>query len=75
VSQAPSQTVRVELHTLAVEDDGYGYPVPVDSQVIEVTVNQLTREAVETALQPLLNLSEWVVTDFWQPEPEPESEF
>jgi len=43
--------------------------------VIEVTVNQLTREAVETALQPLLNLSEWVVTDFWQPEPEPESEF
>jgi hypothetical protein len=75
VSQPPFQTVRVELHTLAVEDDGYGYPVPVDSQVIEVTVNQLTREAVETALQPLLNLSEWVVTDFWQPEPESESEF
>ncbi|MGK7875670.1 MAG: hypothetical protein AB4426_20930 [Xenococcaceae cyanobacterium] len=32
-----SHTVMVEVHTKAVEDDGYGYPVPVDSQVIVTT--------------------------------------
>jgi hypothetical protein len=68
VSQNRLKTVRVELYTRAVEDDGHGYPVPVDSQVIEVTVDQFMRERVEAALHPLLDLSRWVITHFWQPE-------
>jgi hypothetical protein len=61
-------TVSVELHTRAVEDDGYGYPVPVDSQVIQVNVHQFTQEAVEIALQSLVDLSEWAIAHVWQPE-------
>lgn len=72
INPIPSQTINVELHTHAVEDDGYGYPVPVNSQVLQVTVHSLTREVVETALQSLVDLSEWAIAQIWQPEQESE---
>lgn len=63
----PNQTVMVELYTKAVEDDGDGYPVPVDSRIVELTVPQITREEVEAGLQPGFDLSEWVIYHFWKP--------
>ena len=62
----------VELHSKEVEDDGFGYPVPVHSQALEVTVLQLTRSAVEAALASSFDLSEWTVGRFWKPEPNSE---
>ncbi len=62
----------VELHSKAVEDDGFGHPVPVHSQALSVTVLQLTREAVEDALADSFDLSEWTVGSFWKPEPNSE---
>jgi hypothetical protein len=63
----PSQTVCVELQTNAVEDDGSGYPVPIDSQVLQVNGPRLTREAVEVALHSLIDLSKWTIAQIWQP--------
>ncbi len=68
VTQQSLKTVRVELYTKAVEDDGFGYPVVVDSQVIELTVPQITTEAIEVALHSLFDLSEWVIGCCWEPE-------
>jgi hypothetical protein len=68
----PPQAVSVELQSKAVEDDGCGYPIPVDSQVLQVTVHPFTQAAVETALQSLLDLSEWEIARIWQPERESE---
>ncbi|WP_013321017.1 hypothetical protein [Gloeothece verrucosa] len=68
VSIEPPKTVKVQLHSKAVEEDDCGYAVPVDSVVIDLTVNEITRNALETALQSLLDLSEWAIADFWQPE-------
>ncbi|WP_245602669.1 hypothetical protein [Gloeothece verrucosa] len=67
ISMEPPKTVKVQLHSKAVEED-CGYAVPVDSVVIDLKVNEITRNAIETALQSLFDLSEWVVADFWQPE-------
>ncbi|ACK72309.1 hypothetical protein PCC7424_3935 [Gloeothece citriformis PCC 7424] len=64
----PPKTVKVQLLSKAVEEDDCGYLVPIDSQVIELRVNQMTRNAIETALQSLIDLSEWAIADFWQPE-------
>ena len=65
-------TVMVELHSKAVEDDGFGHPVPLHSQALSVTALQLTREAVEDALADPFDLSEWTVGSFWKPEPNSE---
>jgi hypothetical protein len=62
-----NQTIMVELYTKAIEDDGDGYPVVVDSRVIKLTVSQITREEVEAKLRPLFDLSEWVIHHFWKP--------
>lgn len=62
-----NQTVMVELYTKAVEDDGNGYPVVVDSRVIELSVSQMTREEIEAKLRPLFDSSEWVIHHFWKP--------
>ncbi|ACK70838.1 hypothetical protein PCC7424_2417 [Gloeothece citriformis PCC 7424] len=72
VSVEPPKTVKVQLLSKAVEEDDCGYPVPVDSQIIELRVNQITRNAIEVALQSLIDLSEWAIADFWQPELESE---
>ncbi|MGK7876668.1 MAG: hypothetical protein AB4426_26260 [Xenococcaceae cyanobacterium] len=65
-------TVMVELHTKAIEDDGFGHPVPVDSRMLSVTVLELTQEAVEAALPDSFDSAEWTVGRFWKPEPNSE---
>lgn len=43
----PAFLVKVQLTTEAVEDDGYGYPVPVDEKVIDLVIAQPIRSLVE----------------------------
>ncbi len=59
--------VFVSLATEAIEDDGYGYPVPVNTKQIEVTVNELTPEAVHRVIRGLKDCEGYKVMDFWRP--------
>ncbi len=64
--------VRVEVFTNEVEDDGNGYPVSVDSKLIDLKVPRLTREDVEAALSSVIDLSAWTMASYWEPVTEPE---
>jgi hypothetical protein len=71
--QAPKQqsiscTVKVQLITEAVEDDGYGYAVPVDECIIDVVVAHPSMELVEAEIAHREDLSGYRIVDFWQPE-------
>ncbi len=59
--------VFVSLATEKVEDDGFGYPVPVETQQIEVTVDQLTKEAVHRVIRGRKDCEGYHVMDLWRP--------
>jgi hypothetical protein len=58
----------VLLTSFEVEDDGYGYAVPVDEKLIEVVVARPTRELVEAAIATRQDLHGYEIVNFWQPE-------
>ncbi|MBR8831744.1 MAG: hypothetical protein N5P05_002662 [Chroococcopsis gigantea SAG 12.99] len=62
-----NRTVMVQLYTRAVEEDDDGYPVPVDSHLVKLTVAQPTRENVEGKIRQLFDLSQWEIGSFWEP--------
>jgi hypothetical protein len=76
LKQPKTCTVKVELITSEVEDDGSGHAVPIDSRTVEVTVAQPLRALVEMAfaeraggnLSTQKNLQGWQVATFWQPD-------
>jgi hypothetical protein len=64
----PAFVVWVTLYSQAVEDDGYGQPVPVDEKLVEVVVAKPTRELVEAAIATRDDLHGYEIVNFWQPE-------
>jgi hypothetical protein len=64
----PAFLLKVLLTSFEVEDDGYGYPVPVDEKLVEVVVAKPTRSLVEAALANRNDLHGYQIVDFWQPE-------
>lgn len=64
--------VKVQLTTEAVEDDGYGYPVPVDDLVIDLVIDLVVahpiRSLVEAAISQRDDLKGYRIDSFWQPE-------
>lgn len=64
----PATRVKVQLTTEAVEDDGYGYPVPIDDRIIDVVVTQPSKELVEAAIAQRKDLQGYRIDGFWQPE-------
>lgn len=64
--QPKTYTVAVELITEEVEDDGYGYPVPVDDLIITLVVPKLDRELIERIVATRSDLRGYVVMSFWQ---------
>lgn len=68
LKQSTTCTVKVQLTTVTVEDDGYGYPVPIDDLQIDVVVAQPSMELVEAAIAQRKDLQGYRIIDFWQPE-------
>jgi hypothetical protein len=68
LKQSTSCTVKVQLITEAVEDDGYGYPVPVDDCIIDLVVAHPSIELIEKAIATRQNLQGYRIVDFWQPQ-------
>jgi hypothetical protein len=64
----PAFLLKVELTSTEIEDDGYGYPVPVDEKLVEVVVAKPTRSLVEAAIATLQDLHGYEIVNFWQPE-------
>jgi hypothetical protein len=64
----PAFLFKVLLTSTEIEDDGYGYAVPVDEKLVEVVVAKPTRELVEKALANRNDLHGYEIVDFWQPE-------
>jgi hypothetical protein len=64
----PAFLFKVLLTSTEIEDDGYGYPVPVDEKLVEVVVARPTRELVEAALANRNDLHGYQIVDFWQPQ-------
>jgi hypothetical protein len=62
--QPKTCTVMVELITSEVEDDGYGYPVPIDSRTVEVNVAQPIKALVELEISLRDDLQGWQVATF-----------
>jgi hypothetical protein len=68
LKQPKTCTVKVELITETVEDDGSGHAVPIDSRTVEVMVAQPLRALVEMAIATQKNLQGYQVANFWQPD-------
>jgi hypothetical protein len=68
LKQPKTYTVKVELITEAVEDDGSGHAVPLDSRTVEVNVAQPLRALVEAEIANRKDLQGWQVATFWQPD-------
>jgi hypothetical protein len=64
----PATLIKVQLTTEAVEDDGYGYAVPVDHLIIDVFVTHPSRELVKAAIAERKDLQGYRIDDFWIPE-------
>jgi hypothetical protein len=58
----------IELITEAVEDDGSGHAVPIDSRTVEVTVAQPLKALIEAKIASRKDLQGWQVATFWQPD-------
>jgi hypothetical protein len=56
------------LTSKKVEDDGYGYPVPVEEKLVEVVVAKPTRELVIEAIATRNDLHGYEIVNFWQPD-------
>jgi hypothetical protein len=67
LKQPKSCTVKVELVTEAVEDDGSGHAVPIDSRTVEVMVAQPLQALVEMEIASRNDLQGWEVATFWLP--------
>jgi len=74
LKQPKTCTVKVELITKAVEDDGFGYPVPIDSRTVEVSVAQPIKALVELEISLCNDLQSWEIARFWQQKPDEEFE-
>jgi hypothetical protein len=74
LKQPKTCTLKVELITSEVEDDGSGHAVPVDSRTVEVTVAQPLRGLIKAEIATRKDLQGWQVADFWQPNPDGEFE-
>jgi hypothetical protein len=70
LKQPKTYAVMVELITYEVEDDGYGYPVPIDSCTVEVNVAQPIKALVEAEIASRHDLQGWQVARFWQSNPD-----
>jgi hypothetical protein len=70
LKQPKNCTVKVELVTEAVEDDGSGHAVPLDSCTVELTVAQPIRALVKAAIATQKKLQGWEVARFWQQNPD-----
>jgi hypothetical protein len=57
----------VELITEAVEDDGSGHAVPIDSRTVEINEQQPLQALVEMEIASRHELQGWQVADFWLP--------
>lgn len=68
LKQPKACTVSVHLITEAVEDDGSGHAVPVDSRTIELTVAHPLKGLVEAEIASRKDLQGWLLTRFWQPD-------
>jgi hypothetical protein len=68
--QPKTCTVKVELITSEVEDDGSGHGVPIDNRTVEVTVAQPMRALVELEISLRPDLQGWQVATFWQSDPD-----
>ena len=64
--------VKVELATRAIEDNGDGYPVPVETVSLLVAVSRLSTEAVIAATVAKGYSEGYRVMDWWQPAVEEE---
>jgi hypothetical protein len=64
----PATLIKVQLTTEAVEDNGYGYPVPVDDLIIDLVVAHPSMKLVEAAIALRDDLQGYRIDDFWIPE-------
>jgi hypothetical protein len=64
----PAFEVWVTLYSREVEDDGYGYPVPVDEKLVKIIISKPTRELVEAAISNRSDLHGYEIVNFWQPQ-------
>jgi len=74
LKQPKNCAVMVELITEAVEDDGSGHAVPVNSRTVEITVAQPIKALVKLAIANRNDLHGWQVATFWQQNPNGEFE-
>jgi hypothetical protein len=74
LKQPKTCSVMVELITEAVEDDGSGHAVPINSLTVEVTVAQPIKGLVELEIASRHDLQGLLVATFWQPNPDEEFE-
>jgi len=70
LEQPKTCTVKVELITEAVEDDGSSHAVPLDSRTVEVNVAQPLKALIEMEIATQKNLQGWQVANFWQSDPD-----
>ena len=67
------KTFKVELISEEIEADDNGYPIPVDYQIVEVTVTDSNPSSIMQAVSAKLsasgneNLKDYRVVSFWQP--------
>jgi hypothetical protein len=70
LKQPKTCSVIVELITKAVEDDGSGHAVPLDSRTVELMVAQPFKALVAAEIAFRHDLQGWEVATFWQQNPD-----